>query len=471
MSTATVNASPTKRFFVSMLTRDIELKDAILDLLDNCIDGILRQSRGMPAKDKPYEGHWAKVTANPREFNIVDNCGGIPREVARKSAFMLGRPDETQDADLNTVGMYGIGMKRAIFKMGQECTVTSRPETGTYRVHISPEWLTGDSWQLELADVEGEGLAATGTDIHITHLLPPIAEQFDTDRSNFINDLGIAISELFALIIDKGFQIYVNEQKIPPVELMVLTPPQSTDAPKKGEIRPYVFTGVIDSVNVMVCVGFYRRLASEKEIDKESEQPTSRDEAGWTVICNDRVVLHGDKSAVTGWGTATVPKYHNQFIAIKGTVIFTSSYSLNLPLNTTKRGIDTSSAVYLFVLDYMRDGLKKFTDFTNKWKTREEETTPAFQALERAKPADIPKRIQPSNWTIVRKVGGRGSAQYFAPELPMPEGRSSKRRVVFLRPESEIRVVGRYLFDDDEAEPSAVGDGCFSEVLKKAERR
>jgi hypothetical protein len=33
---------PTKRFFVSMLTRDIALDDAILDLLDNCLDGVTR---------------------------------------------------------------------------------------------------------------------------------------------------------------------------------------------------------------------------------------------------------------------------------------------------------------------------------------------------------------------------------------------------------------------------------------------
>ena len=32
-------ASPTKQFFVSMLTRDINLADAILDLVDNCLDG------------------------------------------------------------------------------------------------------------------------------------------------------------------------------------------------------------------------------------------------------------------------------------------------------------------------------------------------------------------------------------------------------------------------------------------------
>ena len=37
------NGAPTKEFFVGMLTRDIELSDAILDLLDNCLDGVVRQ--------------------------------------------------------------------------------------------------------------------------------------------------------------------------------------------------------------------------------------------------------------------------------------------------------------------------------------------------------------------------------------------------------------------------------------------
>ena len=37
------NGTPTKDFFVDMLTRDIDLNDAILDLLDNCLDGAIRQ--------------------------------------------------------------------------------------------------------------------------------------------------------------------------------------------------------------------------------------------------------------------------------------------------------------------------------------------------------------------------------------------------------------------------------------------
>ena len=55
-----VNAGPVKSFFIEMLTRDIELVDAILDLLDNCVDGILR-TEGNSLDEKPYDGFNAKI--------------------------------------------------------------------------------------------------------------------------------------------------------------------------------------------------------------------------------------------------------------------------------------------------------------------------------------------------------------------------------------------------------------------------
>ncbi len=108
-----INAGPTKAFFVRMLTRDIELADAILDLLDNCVDGVVRELKRLDkptAGEKPYKNYWAHIVATPERFEIWDNCGGIPQDIAEKSAFMLGRPDPTLDSDVATVGMYGIGM-------------------------------------------------------------------------------------------------------------------------------------------------------------------------------------------------------------------------------------------------------------------------------------------------------------------------------------------------------------------------
>ena len=112
-----IDASPAKAFFVWMITRDIELQDAILDLLDNCVDGIRRI--GAKSGDKPYTGRYAHITFGQDQFCIEDNCGGIPIATARDYAFRMGRPVDANVPPKGTIGVYGIGMKRAIFKMGQ----------------------------------------------------------------------------------------------------------------------------------------------------------------------------------------------------------------------------------------------------------------------------------------------------------------------------------------------------------------
>ena len=60
-STVDLNLAPTKAFFVEMLTRDIELEDAILDLLDNCVDGALRSVGTTTDSDRPYAGYYAEL--------------------------------------------------------------------------------------------------------------------------------------------------------------------------------------------------------------------------------------------------------------------------------------------------------------------------------------------------------------------------------------------------------------------------
>eukprot|EP01039_Chlorochromonas_danica_P013603 gene13603-15769_t len=118
-----------------MLTRDISLADAILDLVDNCLDGALRLANGA---DVDYAQHFVKIELAAGHFSIEDNCGGIPRDVAKNYAFKMGRePDDQRDAESETIGMYGVGMKRAIFKMGREARVRTRYGEDTFEVPIT----------------------------------------------------------------------------------------------------------------------------------------------------------------------------------------------------------------------------------------------------------------------------------------------------------------------------------------------
>lgn len=419
-----VVASPSKIFFVSMLTRDIELRDAILDLLDNCVDGILRQLSGDFKSEIPYNGYWAKITASPTEFSIQDNCGGIPRDIALNSAFRLGRADLERDKHIATVGMYGIGMKRALFKMGRRSKVISQHQGDAYSVEVPPEWLDDDSnWTLEM--VESEALQCNGTTIIVRELYPNIAYQFDDNNHNFLENLRTEISNLFAQIIKKGFTIFLNGEKIEGANLNILFNPTA-------QIQPYAYKATFSDVEIELAVGFYRKLASESEIEEEQQLPRKRsDQAGWTVICNDRVVLYRDKSEMTGWGIGNVPKYHTQFIAIAGILRFTSHNSLKLPLNTTKRGLDTSSSVYWHIHKYMMEGLKKFTDFTNRWKGRESEANTHFRELSPRDATEIAKAIPLEVWNPVR--GSEVNAQRFTPDLPKPPKDKLKSRISFFR--------------------------------------
>jgi hypothetical protein len=455
-SQATIYGGPTKRLFVSMLTRDIELDDAILDLLDNCVDGAMRANPGKIGSPSPFKGRKAEITLSKERFVIKDNCGGIPPDYI-ENAFSLGRPSIEMDGDLPTIGMYGIGMKRAIFKMASEATVSSVHKERKVSVKYTETWLDplNKEWLLPIDDIfistKDEGVTIT-----CTKLKPEIQRYFSNDA--FINSLSEKISEHFGYIIQKGFEVYLNGKLLKSVTLPLLS------ATKPGGIQPFDFHANIDGVHVKVTIGFFRPLVQEKEIDEETERPSSRERAGISVICNDRIVLLQDRSMITGWGDGGVPRYHPQFRAIAGLVVLMSNDASKLPVSTTKRGLDVGSEVYLKVRQACMEGMKLFTDFTNKWKGIEKDAAPYF-ASTMPMDAKTEVRLAIEQGTKVRDIP---DAKKFKPKLPMPAKRTATRRISFVRDASEVRTVSLYLFREDDQPASVVGERCFDKTLLEA---
>lgn len=462
-------ASPSKLFFVSMLTRDIELSDAILDLLDNCVDGVQRTLKGTtsPDKDRPYAGFTAKITLSPEAFVIEDNCGGIPRETAEEYAFRLGRPDPNIDKGLATVGMYGIGMKRAMFKMGRNCEVWSINGDDSFTVTIPETWLTDDNdWELPIVDKHLRGGPKNGgTKIRVTELHIPIRKLFSPQAADFVSSLHEMISTYYAYILHKGFEVRLNGTPVVGKAISILTA-----KPGQRGIEPYMYRTKWHDVDVSLIVGLISDIPSEEDAEEESSGKAfsgRRANAGWTVLCNERVVLYGDKSIVTGWGEAGVPAFHSQFRGIAGLVQFESKEPLQLPVTTTKRGIDAQSELYLQVKEFMREGLKKFTNFTNEWKVDTPQRRTLFSAVKAVDALHAMKTAKNQNWSSVRKsIGG----QRFSPELPKPPRIETSRKIVFTRPIEEIATVAEHLLDDADADPSVVGQRCFDIQLKRARK-
>lgn len=459
-----VKAYPAKRFFVEMLTRDIELKDSILDLLDNCIDGVMRERRDHLEDARPYEGFEARIVFDKESFSIVDNCGGIPKGVALERAFRLGRPDRETDKDLPTVGVYGIGMKRAIFKMGREATVASHAADSSYAVDILPAWLDDDTdWMLPITEIAAES-GVLGTAVSVRDLYPGVSRLF-SDATGFLIELKKSIAAYYGNIILKGFSVYVNGEKIIPITSAFILS-QESFASGKGVV-PYVYTGEFNGVSIDVVVGFYRNLPTDEEQEASLAGRPTTEQAGWTLICNDRVVLYADKTKVTGWGEAGVPQYHTQFVSIAGVVSFKSKDASLLPITTTKRGIDGNSDLYLSVKEFMREGMKLFTDYTNKWKVPSADRPEMAVSAIPSTAKDVTKMVPAEQWSQDRKSSIKGSK--FKPTLPVPEKANEYRFLRFSRPLSQIRKLGLHFFDDADYAPGEIGGLCFDEVLKGIE--
>jgi len=470
-----VNAKPTKNFFVQMLTRDIALMDAIMDLVDNCIDGVHREVKKSKKKDQyQYKGYYAEIVLNAKEFLLKDNCGGIPLEVAKHYAFRMGRSEEYHDDDkLETLGMYGIGMKRAIFKMGLQSDVISWHEKHTFKVHIPENWVSLEEWLfdctvLKKSDLKGV-LKETGTAVRISNLHTEISRQFQ-DKSGFITDLRKALRNHYGYIIQQGFRITVNGVKIDGIELNILTSSSSVKSQKA--IKPYVYSATVDNVDIEVMVGFYRPLATEEEIDKEMAGDFAASEsenAGVTVLCNDRVVLYCDKTYLTGWGENPVPKYHTQFIAIAGVVHFRSNNPIKLPVTTTKRGLDTSSPIYWASKNRIKEGLKIFTSFTNHWKKPSEERAQLFQS---SKKINALKPGQSKSPLIKLENKKRDdSGKYQIPILPKPIETFDEKMVTiaFSREKIKVEDIRNYFLEGKKKSAAEVGAWCFDKIYSQVE--
>src|SRR6266566_4884218 len=134
-----LDATPSKRLFLSIIA-DYDLNRSICELVDNALDVWVRGSRS------------AKVTISiqldTRQQTIVvqDDAGGLPRSDLR---YIVG-PGETgtQPTD-ETIGIFGVGTKRAVVALAQDVKITTRfPKEKTYQIDFDDKWLEDNDWEL-----------------------------------------------------------------------------------------------------------------------------------------------------------------------------------------------------------------------------------------------------------------------------------------------------------------------------------
>jgi hypothetical protein len=381
---AKAQAYPTKQFFVKMITRDLTLSDCILDLIDNSVDAAWKSEGGGQAelsRDNSLSKYSISISLSEDRFCIEDNCGGMTLDDAINYAFSFGTK-EAYEYGSYSIGAYGIGMKRAIFKLGtgirvQSTYAASDGNRESFAVPIDVgAWLMSNDPPWDFDIVPTEHLAENGLRIAVDVLNSEASGLFGSQA--FCLDLRRAIARDYSLHLDRGLRISLNGAVISGWQI---------ELRQSEEFVPMRFA-YHDSTNGSdVAVEIIGGMAAAPPDDAEPEDSIDRERRyGWYIVCNGRVVLAADRTAVSGWGTDDWPQWHPQYTGFIGIILFNSVNAVALPLTTTKRSIDDSSGVYRRARPRMRELTRKWIDYTNARKLALEE---AKRKELQAKPVSI----------------------------------------------------------------------------------
>ena len=361
MATESASAYVTKPFLIDIITRDIGITEAILELVDNSLDraveiydidvtrGLVENYRFDQDINLP-EPITVNINLSKDEFLIEDNCGGISHDDLKNEVFIFGNPKE--GTDYNGLSAFGIGMKRAFFKIGKKVelyTITENDESAV--IWDINEWLERgeeeeDDWNIPFSDVDDVELdrkyQLDGTVIKLTNLNDPVKIRFG--QPDFIKNLRTRLGTGYALFIKSGVRIVLNGDEV------VQNLP---DFFRSEEI------------------GFTSKKIKHEDVDIHllaGVTPTEdRIPRGWYIFCNGRLVLEADKTSETGWGTL-LPQFHPKFNHFLGFASFRSQNVKSLPWSSTKWGVERDSPVYAIALEEMNLQTTPIINVLDRWK-------------------------------------------------------------------------------------------------------
>lgn len=346
------DASPEKRLFISLITRDISLIDAFLEIMDNSINAALEPFAANLKTADDYQRLLSEgkvtpkvqidVTVSPKKIVVIDNAPGISSKMAADHVFKFGRGDAEADSS-DRLSVYGIGLKRAMFKSGNKIEIISDHRQGGFELKLNVrEWarVQKEPWTFEITPRPPEK-SHFGTRITITDLHEEVRRRIDDGL--FLDQLRERISRTYSFFIGRIVDITVNN---------VPTPKESFDIGENfGNAK---FESGKVSCNITAGIA---STANEKYRDRNG---------GWFVFCNGRAILFADKSTLTGWGVAGLPIFQPKHRPFLGIVFFVSTDPELLPWTTTKASVDVENAVWQLAKRHMVTVGRVITGYLDK---------------------------------------------------------------------------------------------------------
>lgn len=323
-------ANPEKRLFISLITRDIGLADAIVDLTDNSVNAAMKPLRNAFSSSDDFHKLFAKKGAQAETtikvhfdqdlISVTDDADGIDFDAAQHDVFRFGHSDG-YGGKRDRLSVYGIGMKRALFKIGKKVSISSDHKSGGFGLVLDVDKWENDKavpWTFPIT--KRPPVSKTGTTITIRELNDEIRSRISNKRFEY--ELIDKFSKVYSFFIGRVINISVNGKPVRRTEFEIGSN-YSHDKFKTSGVDCAITAGIASPTGGLFLAGA----------------------SGWFVFCNFRTVLYADKTPLTGWGGA-LPSFQPKHRPFLGIVSFISANPEALPWTTTKGSINEDNMAW-----------------------------------------------------------------------------------------------------------------------------
>jgi len=329
-----VDATPSKRLFLSIIA-DYDLNRAICELIDNALDIWVRNGRAAALSINII------LDTNQQHISVIDDAGGVSES---ELSFVVG-PGHTGTIDTDeTIGIFGVGTKRAVVALAQDISIRTRQKDKTFLIEFDDDWIReSEEWELPVYEVDS--IPQRTTHIQMYRLRKTIT---DEASSQLIDHLGATYSRFLS---DDRVDIQIDGQSIEPITFY------DWAYPPKYEPREY--HGEIPTQDG--CLVKVRALAG-----LTTESSPAGGEYGVYVYCNDRLIARALKTYDVGFTSGMAGKPHAD-ISLARVILSLHGEARLMPWNSSKSDIDPSHEVFIALRQWLLHVVKDYTSLARRF--------------------------------------------------------------------------------------------------------
>lgn len=329
-----LDATPSKRLFLSIIA-DYDLNRSICELVDNGLDVWVRSGRTSNITIQII------LNKEQQSISVEDNAGGLPKEELR---FVVGPGQTGSIPSDETIGIFGVGTKRAVVALAQDIKISTRHKGGkTYQVDFDDTWLADDDWHLPYYEVDEIAKGTTLVELQKLRL-----GLTDDAEKHLREHLGATYAKF---LTNKGVTITLNG---PPIEPRFFDnwsyPPNFSPRRYSGKLP--VVGGKIVRVEVLAGLS--------------NESSPASGEYGVYFYCNDRLVARALKTFEVGFTRGLAGLAHPK-VSLTKVLVSLNGDATSMPWNSSKSDISAKHEIFQALHDWLVQVVKDYAALSRIW--------------------------------------------------------------------------------------------------------